>query len=220
MVAALWGAASTPAEPSFAVSVHFTPAERSALVVQAMSREVSAIWVAYGVQFVWSTDADDTAFGDLDGSFDVVVQSGRKRAYDKSGHAVLGRTLLPHLSIDHVPVIIDRDGIDEMLACLQADRVLALAGHQRVGSTDVGRALGRVLAHEIGHVLLALPAHQPGGLMRASYIADDLAARRRDSFTLSPVEIRRLHLRLDALRDLVNTHARLATATAGDRYVE
>lgn len=195
------GASSLPAaEPAFAISVQFMPPERSALVVQAMIREASAIWAPYGIRFDWSTDGAASASADVEGSFDVEVHSTRGHPSDNPGSMVLGRTRLPRTSIDHAPVLIDRDGIDTMLSGLHTDRLLAVAGHQTVGATDFGRAIGRVLAHEIGHVLLAQAAHRHDGLMRAEYVPEDLVALRRDSFTLSRVEVERLYVRLDALR--------------------
>lgn len=46
----------------------------------------------------------------------------------------------------------------------------------------VGRALGRVIAHEIGHVLSRSKAHSARGLMRAIHGADELVAPERSSF--------------------------------------
>jgi hypothetical protein len=37
------------------------------------------------------------------------------------------------------------------------------------------RALGRALAHELGHYLLARRAHSPTGLMREAFRPEDLA---------------------------------------------
>lgn len=202
LLIALGSAASTSAaEPSFAIAVHFNPPERSVLVMQEMTSEASSIWAPYGVRFVWSTDGDGTeapGVAEVAGSFEVTIQRARNPAY-AAGGVVLGVTRVPHRRIDRVPVTIDRDGVEELLRSLQTDRAVALVGHQTVGSIEVGRALGRVLAHEVGHVLLAQGAHRPDGLMRASYRVEDLAALRRDSFALSPVEVDRLHARLDAL---------------------
>jgi hypothetical protein len=217
LVALVGAACTAAAEPTFAVTVHFTPSERSQLLIRAMTDEASAIWAPYGVNFIWSTVRDDDASGCLDGSFNVIVQRRRPRAYAKSGQTVLGFTRLPGPSIDHAPVIIDRDGVDQTLEWLTADRLAAAAGHHTLWSPDVGRALGRVLAHEVGHVLLAQAGHQPEGLMRASYGADELAGMRRETFTLSPAEIERLRARLDALRESIDANTRAAIGTPADR---
>ena len=49
----------------------------------------------------------------------------------------------------------------------------------------LGRALGRVFAHELGHVLLGTRAHAAAGLMRATFSPADLVA------------IDRMHMRLN-----------------------
>jgi hypothetical protein len=67
--------------------------------------------------------------------------------------------------------------------------------------TIVGRALGRVLAHELGHFLTALPSHSERGLMRPTFRPQELADVSSRSFVLSPAETARLDIRLAALRD-------------------
>jgi hypothetical protein len=56
----------------------------------------------------------------------------------------------------------------------------------------VGRALGRALAHEIGHFLLRSRGHKVAGLMRATYVAADLVGPERHGFVLSADEVTRL----------------------------
>jgi hypothetical protein len=58
------------------------------------------------------------------------------------------------------------------------------------------RAAGRVLAHEIGHFLLAWPAHSGKGLMRASFNGRELAGSDRRSFTLDRTLLPRLRVLL------------------------
>jgi hypothetical protein len=50
----------------------------------------------------------------------------------------------------------------------------------------IGRAVGRVLAHELGHYLLRSRTHASSGLMRAVQNAADLVAPGRETFALSP----------------------------------
>jgi hypothetical protein len=54
----------------------------------------------------------------------------------------------------------------------------------------LSRALGRVLAHEIGHFLLRFPAHAAAGLMAAQHTVDDLTDPSRLSFQLHQLEPR------------------------------
>jgi hypothetical protein len=56
----------------------------------------------------------------------------------------------------------------------------------------LGRAFGRALAHEIGHVLLRMRDHHDNGLMRAQYSANDLVTTDLRSFRLMTDEVMRL----------------------------
>jgi hypothetical protein len=56
----------------------------------------------------------------------------------------------------------------------------------------IGRALGRVLAHEIGHYLLRSKAHAADGLMRPQQLADDLISPSRHRFRLTAADAARL----------------------------
>ena len=52
----------------------------------------------------------------------------------------------------------------------------------------VGRALGRALAHELGHYVLQTKAHSTRGLMRASWPSGAFLSPDDRLFTLSPSE--------------------------------
>ncbi len=52
------------------------------------------------------------------------------------------------------------------------------------------RALGRVLAHELGHYLLRLNGHRDRGLMRSSFSHRSLSARGRYAFRLAEEDLR------------------------------
>jgi hypothetical protein len=56
----------------------------------------------------------------------------------------------------------------------------------------VGRALGRALAHEIGHFLLRTRQHSPTGLMQAMHSISALIGTDRRPFVLSADDVARL----------------------------
>jgi hypothetical protein len=68
-----------------------------------------------------------------------------------------------------------------------------------VGERDMGRALGRVLAHEIGHVLLAVAQHDRAGLMRAVFTPAELGSPDRESFQLTSDDLGRLRSRIQVM---------------------
>src|SRR5882672_7463931 len=74
------------------------------------------------------------------------------------------------------------------LATVFSDRIDAAAA--RVG-VDAGTLLGRVMAHEVGHLLLGTDYHSTGGVMRAEW-PDDVLNRGRDDWRFSMLEAERM----------------------------
>lgn len=62
----------------------------------------------------------------------------------------------------------------------------------------LGRLLGRMVAHELGHVLLNSQTHADSGLMRAHYRANDVLRLNVSAYTLNPAERTRLFTNLAA----------------------
>jgi hypothetical protein len=84
-----------------------------------------------------------------------------------------------------------------VLATIYIDRVEWLAA---VSGGDAPTLLGRAIAHEIGHLLLASSAHSSRGLMRAVWSRDEIRHDRRTdwAFTASDIEAIRLRVRARA----------------------
>ncbi len=93
------------------------------------------------------------------------------------------------------------------LATIYADRVDSLAAQ---AGMDGGVLLGRVIAHEIGHLLLGAPEHGRQGLMRAVWRVEELRRERSIDWVFSGQEgaLMRRHL-----------IARAALAAAADAVV-
>ena len=96
-----------------------------------------------------------------------------------------------------------QDGVPEPAIVLYPPVVAALVSATPSGSFLVnspgavrdlvlGRALGRALAHEIGHFLLRSQQHSTDGLMRASQPTADLVDPDRHRFRLSAADVSRL----------------------------
>jgi hypothetical protein len=69
---------------------------------------------------------------------------------------------------------------------------------RRVHDDFVVRALGRSVAHEIGHYLLRSAAHTHHGLMRPQFTTIELMDTRRSAYALEPAQIGALAQRIDA----------------------
>jgi hypothetical protein len=81
------------------------------------------------------------------------------------------------------------------------------AGGQRLDEHTVWRAVGRVIAHELGHFILRFPAHSSDGLLSEQHSPEGFAADDRRPFQLSSSLRPRL---LEILRNAADmcSHAR------------
>ena len=167
--------------------------EPPAAIVESMKNEATAIWGPYGVWFRWEATPSLAQCAWTQASFDVLLNRSPQPGW--STKQILGSTHLALRAIDHVPIHIDREATEELLGSASVGQLARLLGRTSFGPEDIGRALGRVLAHEVGHVLLAVRDHQPRGLMRPTFGAEDLLEPQRRFYTLSSAEVTRLRQR-------------------------
>ena len=99
----------------------------------------------------------------------------------------------PHDRICLGDALIDPQSHTAVLATVYVDRVDDLARRLDV---DHQTLLGRTIAHEIGHLLLASNAHSASGLMREVWSGDELRARRAGDWVLLPFEAAAIKQRL------------------------
>ena len=162
-----------------------------AVMMPRARSEAQAIWNAYGVALRWS----DEQSADTMLHLDVIVDRGG--ATHESPHPELGHTTLGCGGVPHGPVHISMGAIEETIGAAPALDP-ALRDRQRA------IAIGRVLAHEIGHALLGTPSyHDSEGLMRASFGAVDLTGVDRRRLRLSARSVSRLRARVAVLGEPV-----------------
>lgn len=176
---------------------------------QAMVRETCDIWRLYGVSLIWTAAPGGASLPLSERSLTVV----------DSGHIFAGQR---HADTPRLGAVIFEDGhvqADQRLT-VSVDEVERLVNEapwasRRVGDWPlafrqelVGRALGRVLAHEIGHYLLAWRTHTPKGLMRSDFRNDVLIDPDRRMFQIAGALLPRLYARLAQLRASTETLAR------------
>jgi hypothetical protein len=70
-----------------------------------------------------------------------------------------------------------------VLATIYVDQVERLA---TASGADMTTLLGRAIAHEVGHLLLATNRHSPSGLMRAKWSREDLQRDRPVDWLFTP----------------------------------
>lgn len=176
------------ADISVDVRLRFNDPRPAAALVESLEREAAAIWKTYGVQLRWRAAPLDGEGGTM--SFEVLIDSHRRQA--SGGREVLGDTRLPLQGIDHVPIRLDREATELLLRSVSFDQLARFAHHASIAPRDVGHALGRVLAHELGHAFLGTRDHQARGLMRASFSGEELLTGERATYGLSEAEVVRL----------------------------
>jgi hypothetical protein len=83
---------------------------------------------------------------------------------------------------------VDTAAASGALATVYVDRVGIMS---RASGVDAGTLLGRVTAHEIGHLLLGTASHRPGGLMRAEWTTTLLQRRIGNDWRFSKLDAAR-----------------------------
>jgi len=161
--------------------------------VLELQDEAEQIWQPYGVRITWS---DSVAQRE---PFPLTAVLGWRfdRAGAPSGPMVLGRAVIGPSDPPTRPIRISFQATEATLA-LRRNAWTSVAG--RLHDREMARALGRVLAHEVGHVLLALRVHEQTGLMREFFTPEDLARADRSAFALTPHSERRLRTRVETLK--------------------
>jgi len=148
--------------------------------IDVTMRESEAIWAAAGVRLVWrvwNRPGDSSGF---DGPFVMVRRRLRSRAheaaYDRDRRAQLGRVVFDR--DDRPTRLVEVSLTDIVAAVSRADRTKAYRSMALTRSELIGRALGRVVAHEIGHWLFGR-GHAADGLMSAGLRPTDLVSPKR-----------------------------------------
>lgn len=165
--------AQTAAAPAlFWVTLSTTEALPEA-VRTVVADEVEAIWAREGVTIVW----EPMPLAGASAGMRVLVVSTAGGASDRGHHWPVAELL--------------HDGGGGPLAVASvaaARRVLETAGlvgePEALADRRLGVVLGRAIAHEIGHHLLATASHSRRGLMRARIEAHEFADLRRIGFGL------------------------------------
>jgi hypothetical protein len=116
------------------------------------------------------------AVAEILADIDVTVDWTEGSGSEPGGSRVVRLTMLPYES----GALRSHDGLvmgtaahtvkGSGLAWVYYQRVVEEADHHRVSPS---RLLACVIAHEIGHLVLASPGHEPDGLMRAVWSAAD-----------------------------------------------
>jgi hypothetical protein len=145
-----------------AITVHvrlLNHARVSRSALRQAEEQVARIYAASGIQILWVADAPSTSLGRTS---DVLLLSPWMEDHFVAAEGVPSRVL----------GLATRDA---GRAFIFTDRTMALARHLGVDPAD---ALGVVIAHELGHLLLPDAGHSATGLMQSGYSLGNSSARR------------------------------------------
>jgi hypothetical protein len=203
LASAFTGAAApaTSSLPPVTITVSAEAAVPPTLVKRVLD-ETDAVWRAAGFSFVWRRETD-AARARIDAGpclapgLRVTIGSGRaadaERRHDN-------RMALGWIVFD--------DGRPDSEIYISYDNAEAymISSRGAVGLVDrmpilereflLARVMGRALAHEIGHFLLASKVHTPRGLMMATHTASEFFGYERTAFAIDAAQRQAVAARL------------------------
>lgn len=152
--------------------------------VKTMEREVNAIWKPYGVTVEGLVEPCTSA-----GEGPIVKVRVRKMEDARPAGIPRGTLGNIYFVAGRPTPLIDL-WADEAMRVMGGSFVLFSQGHSDPGvRVQLGRLLGRSLAHELGHYLLESRVHTEEGLMRRTYDQRDGKARTKGCFALDEQQV-------------------------------
>ena len=194
-------APASAAIPPITINVS-TTADVSPSLVARLLAETDAVWRSSGVTFVWQRAARVVVpYARASETGPYVPRTLRLTIGDNRGPALEGRLPLGWIIFDDVAA-----PEQEIYLSHANAQQLATAVRDSGGGVDqmpisqretlLARAMGRALAHELGHYLLASKAHTQEGLMKAHLTAAELFSPDTNRLRIEPAQRRTIAARL------------------------
>ncbi len=156
--------------------------------VELMRAEIERIWQPYGVAIGWNAPA-------LSGSDQhlrlTIADAVLDRPQQRAAHAALAWIWFATPTRPGNEILVSVDTARKLVAGVRVGG-RSVSAWPGMRETLLGRALGRSIAHEVGHFLLVSPQHAEEGLMRATFRPDDLLTFRARDYALAPADGRAL----------------------------
>ena len=192
---------ASDAVPPMIVTVSVEP-NLSPALVQAVLAEADAIWRPSGVSFVWQrtppVSVSYARTGDaapyLPNTLHLTI--GERRGSGKDGRLPLGWIVFDDITVPTQEIYLSYANARQMME--EARGVVGLIEQMPVmqRETLLSRAMGRALAHELGHYLLASKVHTERGLMKATMTAVEMFMPDSRGFHIEPTQRRAVAARL------------------------
>jgi hypothetical protein len=141
--------------------------------------EADAIWRPIGLAVVWQRV---TSTVDIDQTSQVTITMEEEPSKSSEGKATLGWIHFAAPGSPEPQIHLSRANAKDLLLRTVAFREKPPVWQEVL----LARALGRALAHELGHYLLKSPTHAPHGLMQAVRPSIQFFASERTGFDLTP----------------------------------
>lgn len=189
------GAAAAPATPSTPpMIINVSAPGISPSLLRLMLAETDAIWRGSGVSFVWRRTAREAAPESragqaapyLPATLRVIVGDDPGAAHD--GQLPLGWIVFDDVTTPEQEVYVSYANAVQFI--LSARSVVGIVEQMPSAQREwlLGRAMGRALAHELGHYLLASKTHTVRGLMKASRTASEFFSEDNRAFAIEPAQ--------------------------------
>lgn len=187
-------ASSSSSIPPMIVNVTAAGADLSPELVKRVLAEADAVWRSSGVTFVWRRAARVVvpyALASETGPYvpsTVRLTIGDNRGVARNAGKPLGWIVFDDVAEPQQEIYLSHANAVAMMddAGGVIGRVAQMPSAQR--ETLLARAMGRALAHELGHYLLASKLHTRRGLMKATLTAVELFMPDRGPFRIDQAQ--------------------------------
>jgi hypothetical protein len=169
-------ASTTASMPAIIVNVSIAGADVSPALVTLALAEAEKIWRPTGVRFLWQRLARSAASADAGpytpNTLHLII--GNDRGVGRGGRRPLGWIVFDDVNAPQREIYLSHANAQEMMQ--DARGIVGIIEQMPLVQRDVllARAMGRALAHEMGHYLFASKVHTERGLMKAVMTATEL----------------------------------------------
>jgi hypothetical protein len=192
---------ASDAVPQMIVTVNVEP-NLSPSLVQAILAEADAIWRPCGISFVWQrTPPVSVSYARAGHAAPYLPNTlhltiGERRGPERNGRLPLGWIVFDDMTVPAQEIYLSYANAWQMMT--EARGVIGLIDQMPImqRETLMSRAMGRALAHELGHYLLASKVHTERGLMKAIMTAVELFTPDARAFRIDPAQRRAVAARL------------------------
>jgi hypothetical protein len=181
-----------PYREAASVCIRLTTVDHvSGQALNTLQAEATRIWIRHGVSLTWKQPVPGTCPTIVSIVFDereLLKLAGGMRDSALARTVFLGRAQTIYVSVPRAFTMLSQVN--------QRNRVINSGGERDFRG---GTLLGRVVAHELGHVLLTTTKHSETGLMRPEFGLHDVLSSDEKTTELSSIETNRIAMRFSLI---------------------